>query len=82
MQKIEVFNWTTKFQIVWETIKSKFIDALGWDFECHVHINVSNLVVGMMLVALNVFFLCVCVEFKAFYKVMINCDRLANHNER
>jgi len=54
MQKFEVFNWTTKFQIVRETIKSQFIDALDWDFEFHVHINVSNLVVGMMLVALNV----------------------------
>jgi hypothetical protein len=59
MQTFEVFNWSTKFQIVWETIKFQFIDPLDWDFEFHVHINVLNLVVGMKLVALNVIlFLC------------------------
>jgi hypothetical protein len=54
MQKFEVFNWTTNFQIVWETIKSQFIDPLDWDFKFHVHINVSNLAVGLKLVALNI----------------------------
>jgi len=54
MQKYEVFKRTTKFQIVWETIKFQYIDAPDWDFKFHVHINVSNLVVGVMLVALNV----------------------------
>lgn len=52
--KFEVLNWTTKFQVVWETIKSQFIDPPDWDCKFHVHINVSNLVVGMKLVALNV----------------------------
>jgi len=35
-----------------------YIDAPDWDFKFHGHINISNLVVGMMLVALNVICFC------------------------
>jgi hypothetical protein len=40
--------------MAWETIKRQFLDALilvafKWDLEFLVHVDVSNLVIGVML---------------------------------
>jgi hypothetical protein len=54
MQKSEEFIWTQECQDAWETIKQKYVDALiliapNWERKFYVHMNASNLVVGVML---------------------------------
>jgi hypothetical protein len=43
LKKIEVFEWTTKCQTIWEDVKNQCIQALmlinpNWELEFHVHI--------------------------------------------
>jgi hypothetical protein len=45
-KKFEVFEWTTKYQNVWEEIKNQCVQApilinLNWELESHVHIDAS-----------------------------------------
>ncbi len=54
LRKIEAFEWIVECQQTWERIKQCYMDApilisLHWDIEFHVHTNVSNLVVKVML---------------------------------
>jgi hypothetical protein len=54
LKKIEVFEWTTKCQTAWEDIKNQYIQAPllispNWELEFHVHIDASQLAVGVVL---------------------------------
>jgi hypothetical protein len=52
LTKVEIFDQTLECEVAWEIIKSRYMDApilIGprWDMEFHVHIDASNLIVGV-----------------------------------
>lgn len=54
MRKSEEFTWSNQYEQAWNQIKSMYqnapiLIAPQWDLEFHVHIDASNIAVGVML---------------------------------
>jgi hypothetical protein len=50
LRKIEVFEWTTECQTIWEDIENQYIQVTIlispiWELEFHVHSNASQLAI-------------------------------------